>query len=121
MYYIRNEGYVGNALIWWGVDGKGYTTDIRQAGKFTLERALNICKRPQDSAYEVEYIDNLLSAQKLIIDCQYVDSDKRFSHERLKLHAVVVTDSVNVSPAPKQQCYKGNGECDCPGLCRENC
>jgi hypothetical protein len=20
-----------------------------------------------------------------------------------------------------QQCYKGHGECDCTGLCRENC
>ena len=26
-----------------------------------------------------------------------------------------------VKAPEKQQCYKGNGECDCPGLCRENC
>lgn len=72
MYYIRNEGYVGNALVWWCEDGKGYTTDIRKAGKYTLERAKQICKRDVDSAYKCSYIDNLLIAQKLIIDCQYV-------------------------------------------------
>lgn len=77
MYYIRNEGYVGNALVWWGEGGRGYTTDIRKAGKFTKEQAQNICKRPEDSAYRCEYIDNLENAKKLIVDSQYVDQSER--------------------------------------------
>jgi len=76
LYYIRNEGYLGNALLWWKIGG-GYTCDIRQAEKFTKEKAENICKRPQDSAYSCDYIDGLLEAQKLIIDCQYVDAGQR--------------------------------------------
>lgn len=74
MYYIRNEGYLGNALIWWAKDRKGYTCDIRNAHKFTKEEAESVCRRPQDTAYECDYIDNLLVSQKLIIDSQYVDN-----------------------------------------------
>jgi hypothetical protein len=75
-YYIRNEGYLGNALIWWKRGG-GYTCDIRQAEMFTEEEAKKICERPEDSAYNFKYIDNLIEAQKLIIDSQYVSSEKR--------------------------------------------
>ena len=77
LYYIRNEGYLGNALMWWEKGRGGYTPDIRQAEKFTLEEAENICSRHEDTAYSCEYIDNLIAAQKLIIDCQYVDSEER--------------------------------------------
>lgn len=77
LYYIRNEGYVGNALVWWAENSRGYTTDIRRAGKYDYEQAKNICNRPQDTAYPVEYIDNLLEAQKLIIDCQYVSNEQQ--------------------------------------------
>ena len=77
-YYIRNEGYLGNALIWWCATG-GYSCDIRQAQKFTKAEAKKICKRPEDTAYSVEYIDGLLKAQKLIIDSQYVsDVERKF-------------------------------------------
>jgi len=59
-YYIRNEGYLGNALLWWAKGG-GYTCDIS----------------PEDSTYNYKYIDNLTESQKLIIDSQYVDDKKR--------------------------------------------
>tara|TARA_R110002020_G_scaffold420639_2_gene629786 strand:+ start:834 stop:1097 length:264 start_codon:yes stop_codon:yes gene_type:complete len=75
-YYIRNEGYLGNALSWWKKGG-GYTCDIRQAEMFNEEEAKRICMRPEDSAYNYRYIDNLLEAQKLIIDMQYVDAKER--------------------------------------------
>ena len=77
MYYIRNEGYLGNALIWWGKNGSGYTCDIRQAGKYTTKEAKSICTREEDTAYDCEYIDNLPEANKLIVDAQYVDESKR--------------------------------------------
>jgi len=77
MYYIRNEGFLGNALIWWAEKGNGYTCDIRKAQKYTLDQAEKICERPQDTAYECDYIDNLLESHKLIIDCQYVDNQKQ--------------------------------------------
>lgn len=77
MYYVRREGYLGNALIWWAIGRNGYTCDIKNAHRFTEEEAESVCKRPQDTAYKCSYIDGLISAQKLIIDSQYVDEEKR--------------------------------------------
>lgn len=77
MYYVRNEGYLGNALMWWKKGCSGYTCDIRDAHKFTEKEAESTCKRPQDTAYDCYYIDNLLESHKLIIDSQYVDENKR--------------------------------------------
>ena len=37
-YYIRNQGYLGNALMWWK-EGGAYTCDINQAEEFDKERA----------------------------------------------------------------------------------
>ena len=83
MYYVRNEGYLGNALIWWKKDRKGYTCDIRDAHKFTKIEVESVCERPEDTAYDCDYIDNLLESHKLIIDCQYVSESKRlFKKER---------------------------------------
>ena len=81
MYYVRNEGYLGNALIWWGEKGNGYTCDIRKAGKFTEEQAIKICQRPEDSYYKCDYIDGLSEAKKLIIDSQFVDSREKLGNE----------------------------------------
>jgi hypothetical protein len=75
-YYIRNEGYLGNALIWWRKGGS-YTCDINQAEMFTKEEAESKCKRPEDSAYKCKYIDGLTEAKKTIVDSQYVDSRQR--------------------------------------------
>lgn len=73
-YYIRADGFVGNALCWWMANSNGYTTDIRLAGKYSEEEASRICKnRVSDTAYECSVIDNKVKAQKLIIDCQYID------------------------------------------------
>lgn len=71
MYYIQN-GYVGNAILWWGVDSKGYTTDFTKAGKYTKEQAECIIKRPEDRAWPCSYVDANEQAKKVIIDGQYL-------------------------------------------------
>ena len=76
MYYIQN-GYVGNAILWWGIDSKGYTTDITKAGKYTKEEAEKIIQRPQDIAWLCEHIDNNEKAKKLTIDIQYLNTNYR--------------------------------------------
>ena len=40
-YYIQN-GYVGNAILWWAENSHGYTTDFRKAGKYTEEETLSL-------------------------------------------------------------------------------
>jgi hypothetical protein len=76
LYYIQN-GYVGNAILWWGIDSKGYTTDITKAGKYTKEEAEKIIQRPQDIAWLCEHIDNNEKAKKLTIDIQYLNTNYR--------------------------------------------
>jgi len=44
LYYIQNRGYQGNCLIFWRPEGKGYTSRIDDAGKYTREEAERICK-----------------------------------------------------------------------------
>ncbi len=75
LYYIQN-GYVGNAILWWGVDGGGYTTNFLEAGKYTYAEAKDIIKRPQDRAWLCSYVDKNEKAKKLIIDGQYLDRHK---------------------------------------------
>ena len=74
MYYIQN-GYVGNAILWWGVDSKGYTTDFTRAGKYTKEQAEGIIQRPEDRAWPCSYVDANEEAKKLIVDGQYLSHD----------------------------------------------
>lgn len=39
-FYVQN-GYVGNSILWWAKDGKGYTTNIDRAHKFTRQETLD--------------------------------------------------------------------------------
>jgi hypothetical protein len=44
LYYVRNEGFLGNALLWWTKGCNGYTCDINDAHKFTREQAEKLVK-----------------------------------------------------------------------------
>lgn len=36
MYYVQDRrSYVGNAVLWWGLDSNGYVTDLKKAQKYT--------------------------------------------------------------------------------------
>jgi len=72
LYYIQN-GYVGNAILWWAIDGKGYTTEISKAGKFTKDEAKKIIQRPQDVAWLCKHVDRNDKAKKTIVDSQYLN------------------------------------------------
>lgn len=81
MYYIQN-GYVGNAILWWAENSRGYTTDFTKAGKYTKEEAKSIIQRPCDIAWECSHVDNCKEAQKLIIDGQYLNCKRRMIGRR---------------------------------------
>ena len=73
LFYITTGEYIGNAMIWWGQNSRGYTTDINQAGKYSREKAESICRgRSTERAYSCETIDNADQAKKTIIDGQYI-------------------------------------------------
>lgn len=39
LFYVQN-GYVGNSVSWWGINSRGYTTNIANAQKYTRESIL---------------------------------------------------------------------------------
>ena len=80
-FYIQS-GWVGNAILWWGIDSKGYTTEIDKAGRYTYEEAKKIIQRPDDKAWECKHVDECLKAHKRIIDGQYLDSKKCLKNTR---------------------------------------
>lgn len=79
LYYIQN-GYVGNAMLWWRENSRGYTTNINEAGRYPAEKMLGIINnRPdEDIAWECDYIDNTPEIRKTVIESQgIIDYDKR--------------------------------------------
>ena len=78
LYYIQC-GYVGNALCWWRPYGKGYTTNINEAGKYSeLEAKEQAKRRVDDVAWQCDYIDKNDKAHKVVIDEQFIDYSKSF-------------------------------------------
>ena len=61
-YYIHSGDYVGNAMLWWGLNSVGYTTDLDKAHKFCLDEAKAILNNKKgDVAYSVDYINRRIS------------------------------------------------------------
>lgn len=81
LYYIQN-GYIGNAVLWWAKDSKGYTTDITKAGKYTKAEAKRIIERPEDFAWLCKHIDNNEAAKKIVVDGQYLNKRYRLIGKR---------------------------------------
>lgn len=75
-YYIQNKdaGYLGNAIIFWAKESRGYTANINNAEIFSEEEARKICNAnpEKNKAWDVDYIENNQGIQK-IVDSQYLD------------------------------------------------
>lgn len=61
MFFIKNRAMSGNSAIWWRAGGHGYTADLDDAGRFTLEEAQRITRvRPkEDEMFPVEAVEPL--------------------------------------------------------------
>ena len=59
LYYIQNKGQVGNCLLWWRVEGHGYTCNLNEAWQVNQEKAAAICRsRPrEDIPWPVKRVD----------------------------------------------------------------
>ena len=44
LYYLKTEGFNGDALIWWRPNSGGYTINLNEAGKYPKSEAIDICK-----------------------------------------------------------------------------
>ena len=75
IYVVQDRrSYVGNAVLWWGINGNGYVCDIHKAHKYTYNELQNFKPRDTDVIWDVEHV---MTATKLIVDTQNLD--KQFS------------------------------------------
>ncbi|WP_312462334.1 hypothetical protein [Comamonas sp.] len=72
LWYLQDtRGYVGNDVVWWAKDGKGYTTDVRKAHVYGRDEALKLqAARGCDRAWPKAYIDG---KTRPAVDMQYID------------------------------------------------
>ena len=70
-FYLQDSrSYVGNDMLFWAIDGKGYTTDMRQAHVYTKAEAVAQHEsRITDIPWPKSYIDE---RTRPAVDMQYV-------------------------------------------------
>ncbi|MGG4774871.1 hypothetical protein ACLO87_09590 [Paenalcaligenes sp. Me52] len=71
LFYVQDSrSYVGNDMLFWGLNGNGYTTDLRKAQLYTQEQAQSMHNnRETDIPWPKEYID---AKTRPAVDMQYV-------------------------------------------------
>ncbi len=85
-YYIQNTdaGYLGNAIMFWAKESRGYTANLDNCEKFTEEEAKKIClNNPEkNKAWPVDYIDKSEGVIR-VVDHQYLKriNIKKFNND----------------------------------------
>lgn len=59
-YYIHDttRGFVGNSMVWWARDHRGYTCDIREAHVFDEDELHKYLEADDLVAYPVEHVNH---------------------------------------------------------------
>lgn len=72
-FYIQN-GFVGNAIVWWGLGSSGYETDITKAQIYTKQEILErfVGGREQDRIWEAKHV---LTGIKQVVDIQKLSGE----------------------------------------------
>ena len=69
----KGSGCVGNSMLFWRVDGCGYTVDLDEAWKVTKARADEICRSRPKEDFSISYT-LLESLAKRHVDIQAVNA-----------------------------------------------
>ena len=84
MYYmIDRRSFIGNCVVFWAKDHKGYTTDIEKSHEFTEAEAIAI-ERNRSSECAIPKSEVIANAQ-LVVDFQKLDR-KYFKREFKYFH-----------------------------------
>jgi hypothetical protein len=83
-FYLQDSRQtVGNDLLWWCVDGAGYTTDLSRAWVISKEKAMSFNRsRETDIPWPKAYIDE---RTRPAVDCQNVSLKEALKGHGLKL------------------------------------
>lgn len=74
-WYLQDtRSYVGNDVMWWAKDGKGYTTDVSKAHVYDRDAAFRqAAMRGTDRAWPKAYIDG---KTRPAVDMQYINHEE---------------------------------------------
>ena len=83
-FYLQDSrSYVGNDVLWWALEGKGYTTDLSKAQTYTKEEAQRKhTSRPSDIPWPKAYID---AKTRTAVDMQYIKRDEALAGTGIEL------------------------------------
>lgn len=84
LYYLQDKrSYVGNDMLWWAKDDKGYTTDLSRAEVYSRDDALaqHQC-RESDIPWPKSYIDE---RTRPAVDMQYTNIKEALKGTGIKL------------------------------------
>lgn len=74
LFYVQDSRqYVGNAVVWWELNGNGYTTDISKAQIYTYEQIQKFQLRETDIIWESTHVENAI---RIYVDMQGLNRDK---------------------------------------------
>jgi hypothetical protein len=84
LFYLQDSrSYVGNDMLFWAKDGKGYTTDMRLAEVYTKDEAVSQHRRREtDIPWPKDYID---ARTRPAVDMQYVKRDEALAGTGIEL------------------------------------
>lgn len=73
-YYVQDKrNYVGNSVIWWALNGNGYTTNLDQAQKYTKKEVQTFINgRETDVIWDSEHVESVV---KRHVDMQYLKTE----------------------------------------------
>ena len=76
-FYLQDSrSYVGNNVLWWAKNNKGYTTDLSKAEIYPKEQAARMnATRPTDIPWPKSYIDDKV---RPAVDMQYLHKNEAF-------------------------------------------
>jgi len=77
LFYVQDSrSYVGNSVLWWGLNNKGYTTELNKAQKYTKEEVIKqfSSSRDSDVIWVASHVESLIRTH---VDMQYLESKFR--------------------------------------------
>ena len=70
-FYVQNKscGYWGNNIVWWGLEGQGYTAHVQNAERFDEEKAVRLVREDPEK-WEMYACDEIDRRLQLVFDMQ---------------------------------------------------
>lgn len=75
LFYLQSHGVCGNSVLWWAINNRGYTCDIRCARVWTQSELDKKGLREIDIPWKKDQVDRLIQHHVDIQDLNYKDNE----------------------------------------------